>query len=57
MSYMGKIQKVKAYTYKEHAIYKYRLNIPSEVIDELNWKEGTDVDFKVKNKKLVVTKK
>jgi len=54
---MGKIQKVKAYTYKEHAIYKYRLNIPSEVIDELNWKEGTDVDFKVKNKKLVVTKK
>lgn len=53
---MTKIQKVKAYTYKDHDIYKYRINIPSDIIKELKWKEGMGIDFKIKNKKLEVSK-
>ncbi|MCV0392763.1 MAG: AbrB/MazE/SpoVT family DNA-binding domain-containing protein [Nitrosopumilus sp.] len=53
---MAKIQRVKAYTYKDHDIYKYRINVPSDIIEELKWKEGTEIDFKIKNKKLEISK-
>ncbi len=53
---MAKIQRVKAYTYKDHNVYKYRLNIPSDELEKLGWKEGTEVEIKAKNKKLEITK-
>lgn len=53
---MVKIQRVKAYTYKDHDIYKYRLNIPADLIEKLDWSEGTVVEIKAKNKKLEVSK-
>ncbi len=53
---MAKIQRVKAYTYKDHNIYKYRINVPVEIIEELKWKEGTKIDFKIRNKKLEISK-
>lgn len=52
---MPKIQRVKAYDYKDHSIYKYRLNISSDIIEKLEWKEGTEVELKIKNKKLEVS--
>ena len=53
---MVKIQRVKAYKYKDHHIYKFKLNIPSDVLKKLGWDENTDVELKVKNKKLEITK-
>ena len=51
---MTKLQKVKAYKYKDHNIYKFRLNIPSDVINELQWNEGAELNLRIKNKKLEV---
>jgi len=51
-----KLQRIKSYEYKDHSVYKYRLNIPAELVDELRWKEGTELDLKIKNNKLEVSK-
>ena len=53
---MTKIQRVKAYKYKDHDIYKYKINIPSDVLDKLGWDENTEVEIKAKTKKLEITK-
>ena len=53
---MAKIQRVKSYRYKDHDIYRYRLDIPADFLKELGWTEKTHVEFKTKNKKLVVSK-
>jgi len=53
---MVKIQRVIAYKYKDHNIYKFKLNIPSDVLEKLGWNENTDVELKVKDKKLEITK-
>ena len=53
---MAKIQRVKSYTYKDHNIYKIQLNIPVDVLEELGWKVGTEVEIKAKNKKLEISK-
>lgn len=51
------IQKQKAYRYKEHFIYKFRLNIPSEMIKELGWSEDSfEVLLRLKDEKIVVSK-
>ncbi|MGP8124955.1 MAG: AbrB/MazE/SpoVT family DNA-binding domain-containing protein [Nitrososphaerales archaeon] len=47
---MAKLQKQVAYKYKGHAIYKYRINLPSEVVESVGWKEGTEVEFDAKGK-------
>jgi len=51
-----KLQKEKAYRYKDHDIHRYRLNITPEIVDELGWNDGTELELKVKNKKLEVSK-
>lgn len=53
---MPKLQRVKAYEYKNHAIYKYRLNISADLVEKLKWSEGTDLKLKIKNDKLEVSK-
>lgn len=53
---MAKLQKEKAYKYKDHHIYRYRLNVTPEIVDELGWNDGTELELKVKNKKLEISK-
>jgi len=53
-----RLQKRFAYRYKskegnkDH--YKYVITIPEEIIEELNWKEGTELEPKAQDQKLVV---
>lgn len=52
-----KLQKQKAYEYEGHPIYKYRLNIPSDMIKELEWdNDGVELLIKIKDKKLDISK-
>ena len=53
---MATVQRAKAYTYKDHDIYRFRVNIPTKFLKELGWKQGTEIEFKVKNKKLEISK-
>ena len=53
---MVKLQKEKSYKYKDHDIYRYRINIASEIIDQLEWDEGDELELKVKSNKLEVSK-
>jgi hypothetical protein len=52
-----RLQKQTAYKYKGHPIYKYRLNIPSEIIERLDWDSpNTEVEMRLKNKKLEIAR-
>lgn len=52
-----KLQKQVAYTHKDHPIYKYRINIPSEIIQKLGWEGKMDLEIEItKNKKLEISK-
>jgi hypothetical protein len=52
-----KLQKQKAYEYEGHPIFKYRLNLPSELIKELDWdKDSMLLLVKIKDKKLEIAK-
>ena len=52
-----KLQKQKAYEYEGHPIFKYRLNIPSELIKELDWdKDSMLLRVKIKDKKLEISR-
>lgn len=52
-----KLQKQVAYTHKDHDIFKYRINIPSELIKKLGWDDGgIELEISVKNKKLEITR-
>jgi hypothetical protein len=55
---MTKLQKQVAYKYKNRPIYKYRVNIPSDIIEAFGWdKEGIELDFQIKDKKLEIISK
>jgi hypothetical protein len=63
MSYMSeqvkrvRLQKQTAYKYKGHPIYKYRLNIPSEVIERLQWDSpNIEVEMRLRNRKLEIAR-
>lgn len=49
-----KLQKQIAYKYKDHDIYKYRLNIPSEIIEKLNWTGKEELEIKISGKSIVL---
>jgi hypothetical protein len=52
-----KLQKQKAYEYEGHPIYKYRLNVPSDIIKELGWDDDSILlSVKTKNKKVEISK-
>lgn len=51
-----KLQKQIAYTHKDHDIFKYRINIPSELIKKLDWEGGIELEINAKNKKLEISK-
>jgi hypothetical protein len=54
-----KLQKQIAYKYKDKFVYKYRLNIPSSIIEKLGWqKHGIKLVIKVvKNNRLEISEK
>jgi hypothetical protein len=58
---MVKLQKRFAYRYKskqgnkDH--YKYVITIPEEVIEKLEWEEGTELEPKALEKKLVLERR
>jgi bifunctional DNA-binding transcriptional regulator/antitoxin component of YhaV-PrlF toxin-antitoxin module len=53
-----KLQRRFAYRYKSKEgtknHYKYVITIPEEVIEQLEWKEGTELEPKAQDQKLVV---
>ena len=55
---MVKLQRRFAYRYKgkqgPKAHYKYIMTIPEGVVNELKWKEGTELKPKAQDQKLVV---
>lgn len=52
-----RLQKQKAYEYDGHPIYKYRLNVPSDIVKELGWDaDKVELTVKKKDKKLEVSK-
>jgi hypothetical protein len=55
---MTKLQRQIAYKYKDRPVYKYRINIPSNIIESFGWnKDGIELDFQVKGKKLEIIPK
>lgn len=52
-----KLQKQIAYKYNGHPIYKYRLNVPSEIIEELQWNSpDIELEMILKNRKLEIVR-
>jgi bifunctional DNA-binding transcriptional regulator/antitoxin component of YhaV-PrlF toxin-antitoxin module len=49
-----RLQKQKAYKYKNKTHYKYTIVIPDSTIEKLNWKEGTELKEKIKKNSLLV---
>ena len=54
---MVKLQRQVAYKYRGHNIYKFRLNVPSQVVEEADWSDGTELEFQVKGKVVEVLPK
>ena len=54
-----KLQKQIAYKYKDNFVYRYRFNIPSNMIEKLGWqKHGVKLVIKVvKNNTLEISEK
>jgi hypothetical protein len=52
-----KLQKQKAYEYEGHPIFKYRLNLPSDMVKELGWdRDSLNLLIRIKDKKLEIAK-
>lgn len=37
--------------------YKFMINLPPDVMSELKWKEGIDLDYTISGKKLILQRK
>ena len=53
---MVKLQKQIAYKYKGHKIYKYRINVPSDAVEQLKWDAGAELEVNVRDNKLEIEK-
>jgi hypothetical protein len=52
-----KLQKQKAYEYEGHPIFKYRLNLPTDMVKELGWdKDSMELTIRTKDKKLEISR-
>lgn len=51
-----KVLKVKSRNYKGKQYYKYRVNIPEEIINEAQIKEGDELDATTKKGEIKLTK-
>ena len=48
------LQKQVAYKYKGHPIYKYRVNIPTEIVEQIRWTDGQKLHVRVKGHDVVL---
>lgn len=46
---MVRLQKQVAYEYKGHKIYKYRVNVPSGIVESAKWDGGVELEFRVRD--------
>jgi hypothetical protein len=53
---MVKLQKRFAYKYKDKEYFKHIITIPDEIVEQLGWKEGIEIEPKVENNELVFTR-
>lgn len=54
---MVKLQKQIAYRHKGHPIYKYRVNIPTRIIEHVQWKDGQELNIHVKGHDVILCPK
>jgi len=52
-----KVLKEKSREYKGKSYYKYKINIPEEVMNESGFKEGDELKTEVKKGRVVLVKK
>jgi len=52
-----KILKEKSRTYKGHEYYKYKINIPENILIQSKLKEGDELDVDIESEKLILRKK
>jgi bifunctional DNA-binding transcriptional regulator/antitoxin component of YhaV-PrlF toxin-antitoxin module len=52
-----KLLKVKSRKYKEKQYYKYRINLPEQLIKEAGLKEGDELEAEVKKSTIMIKKK
>jgi len=52
-----KLKKVLNRKVNDKSYFRYNLTIPTDLVEKLDWKKGTDLDFEVKGKKLEIRKK
>ncbi|HMK93885.1 MAG TPA: hypothetical protein VK536_00645 [Candidatus Limnocylindrales bacterium] len=50
----AKLQKQLAYKYKEKKHYKHVIVVPDDVISELGWRGGQELELAVKEGKLII---
>jgi antitoxin component of MazEF toxin-antitoxin module len=50
-----KLQRVFAYNYGDKPHYKYLITLPEKSVEELGWKEGTELEESVKDDRLILT--
>jgi len=49
-----RLQRIKAYSKDDRVQYKYQITLPSDTVDTLGWKEGSELKDTVKGKSLVI---
>lgn len=49
-----KLQKIFAYRYGDKPRYKYLINLPEELINEIGWEAGSELDASIKNGKIMI---
>jgi len=50
-----KLQKVHAYNYGDKSHYKYVITLPEDLIYELDWDIGSELDAKIVNEKIQIS--
>jgi len=50
----AKLQKQLAYKYKDKQVYKHVIIIPEELVSELGWKGGQELELCTKDGRLVI---
>lgn len=50
-----KLQKVHAYNHGDKSYYKYALTLPENLICELNWVVGSELEAKIVNEKIQIS--
>jgi len=51
-----KVIKEKSREYKGESYYKYKINIPTKIVNDANIKEGDDYEFERKGENIILKK-